>query len=147
MQKVSGKVCLFFGVVLMVSTVYAVWGDVSGFAAVLVCLGSVFLLAVPFLVWEVADEVYRAVWQSWRIAGWQNLPGVIAQTRARGYACPEMSRVRRAWRFFRHDFFSSYTTITVAGRTFHRDPRLEAAYFAKAEAEEDAYLASIGATP
>ena len=147
MEKVSDRVCLFLGVLLAAATVWAVWDGVSGFGAVLACVGSLILAVVPFLVWAVAEETYRAAWQSWRIAAWQNLPQTVAHNRSKGYAYPEMSHLRRAWRFFKHDFFAAYTTIQVSGRTFHHDPRLEAAYFAKAEAEEDAYLASIGATP
>lgn len=90
-------------------------------------LGGFLLLAAV----EIAVELARATWQSWRIARQS-----IANAKAAGRA-PQRSQVAAFLRIFRGEFFSSYDWVELRnGGRFYHVPWREKAMLAR-EIEED----------
>lgn len=129
--------------IALISSFFIVPG-LSGFAVVGACLGLALCGVAPIFLIAIAKELYRSVWQAWRIAAW----AVSPEGRSRAKSPEKAAKWKHLpifWAIFRKDFFSFYDTIRYLDRTFHHTPWKEAAYFERLAREDDAYLARIGA--
>lgn len=140
MTKISAKVLWGIGVLLMLYVAFHATRDVSVGVGVLVCIGSLICIPLPRVLAEIFIEIARSAWQSWRIAGWLSTDTAMNFARSRGFSPKKMSRARRALLLLKREFFASYTTVEVSGRTFYFHPSREAAYFEERDREDDDYL-------
>lgn len=140
MTKISRQLLWAVGVLLMLHVAFHATQDVSTGAAILVCIGSLICIPLPMILAEIFIEIARSAWQSWRIAGWLSTDTAMNFARSRGFSPKKMSRARRALLLFKREFFASYTTVEVSGRTFYFHPSRETAYFEERDREDDDYL-------
>lgn len=141
MKNASTKTLISLGFLIAGAAFSFFSRETSGVATVLIFFGSLFLVIVPLIVSEIVTEFCRSVWQSWRVAGW-----VIHTEKAEGNGhhietvSKMWTQMRYAFGVFKREIFSSYTTLSVKGKTFYFHPSKEAAYFkAQEEAEDDCF--------